>query len=67
MIKDKDFGMGDDHPIVWYKELAGGGRSFYSGLGHAGTAFREAKYLDLLKRGILWRGNRVVSRKVFKS
>jgi len=55
-IKDKDFGMGDDHPIVWYKELAGGGRSFYSALGHSGTAFEEVKYLDLLKRGIMWAG-----------
>ncbi len=56
LITDKDFGMGDDHPIVWYKELAGGGRSFYSALGHSGGAFAEEKVLELLKRGIEWAG-----------
>lgn len=56
LITDKDFGMGDDHPIVWYKELPGGGRSFYSALGHSGEAFAEEKVLDLLRRGIEWAG-----------
>lgn len=56
MITDKDFGMGDDHPIVWYKELPDGGRSFYSALGHSGKAFAEEKVLELLKRGIEWAG-----------
>ncbi|NRB52499.1 MAG: ThuA domain-containing protein [Saprospiraceae bacterium] len=56
LITDKDFGMGDDHPIVWYKELAGGGRSFYSALGHSGDAFAEEKVLELMERGIEWAG-----------
>lgn len=56
LIKDKDFGMGDDHPIVWYKELPGGGRSFYSALGHSGEAFAEERLLELLKKGIQWAG-----------
>lgn len=56
MITNKDFGMGDDHPIVWYKELPGGGRSFYSALGHSGDAFAEEKVLELMERGIEWAG-----------
>lgn len=56
LVTDKDFGMGDDHPIVWYKELPGGGRSFYSALGHSGAAFAEEKLLGLLQRGIEWAG-----------
>ena len=43
LVKNKDFGMGDDHPIVWYKEFSGGGKSFYSALGHSGDAFKEEK------------------------
>jgi type 1 glutamine amidotransferase len=34
----KDFGWGEDHPIVWYHPL-NKGRVFYSALGHAGSAF----------------------------
>lgn len=56
MVKDKDFGMGDDHPIVWYKCLPNGGRTFYSALGHDGVFFEEERHLELLRRGILWAG-----------
>lgn len=27
--------MGDPHPIAWYQELPGGGRSFYTAMGHS--------------------------------
>jgi len=56
LVKNKDFGMGDDHPIVWYKCLPNGGRTFYSALGHDGTFFTESQHLELLKKGILWAG-----------
>ena len=56
-VDDKDFGMGEDHPIVWYKCLDGGGRAFYSALGHSGEAFKEAEYLDLLEKAIIWLGD----------
>lgn len=56
LIIDKDFGMGDDYFIVWYKELVGGGRSFYFVLGYFGDVFVEEKVLELLKWGIEWVG-----------
>ena len=48
--------MGEDHPIVWYREL-GKGKAFYSGLGHQGSAFKETKYLQLLENAIIWAGD----------
>lgn len=56
LVSNKDFGMGDDHPIVWYKCLPNGGRTFYSALGHNGDFFNEPQHLDLLVKGILWAG-----------
>lgn len=56
LVKDKDFGMGVDHPIVWYKELPGGGRTFYSAIGHTGASFQEENHLRLLQQGIEWAG-----------
>ncbi|MEM6632977.1 MAG: ThuA domain-containing protein [Bacteroidota bacterium] len=56
LARNKDFGMGADHPIVWFKELPGGGRTFYSALGHAGEAFQEDLHLQMLKNAIEWTG-----------
>ncbi len=56
LAEDKDFGMGDSHPVVWYKELPGGGRTFYSALGHSVAYYRENQHLDMLKKAILWVG-----------
>ena len=61
LVSDKDFGMGDDHPIVWYKCLDGGGKSFYSALGHSGQAFQEEKHLKLLENAIKWAGDKSIS------
>ena len=58
LVKNKDFGMGADHPIVWYKDLADGGRSFYSAMGHTGASFQEENHLRLLRQGIEWAGGR---------
>ena len=55
LVKDKDYGMGEDHPIVWYSEIEEG-RSVYSALGHTGTSFEEGNHLKLLKNAILWAG-----------
>lgn len=52
----KDFGMGADHPIIWYKCLPNGGRTFYSAMGHTGESFSEAIHLDILERGVKWAG-----------
>lgn len=55
LASDKDFGMGDDHPIVWYHTL-GKGRILYSALGHAGSAFEEPDHLQLIENAIRWAG-----------
>lgn len=56
LVDNENFGMGADHPIVWYKCLPNGGRTFYSALGHTGASFSEPFYLDLLERGLKWAG-----------
>jgi type 1 glutamine amidotransferase len=50
-------GMGDPHPIVWAQEY-GGGRSFYTGFGHADEAFTDPITRRLLLNGILWAAGR---------
>ncbi len=56
LVTDKDFGMGEDHPIVWYHELKAG-RVFYSALGHHGAAFDNRDHQQILENGITWAGN----------
>lgn len=46
--------MGEDHPIAWCHEFEGG-RSWYTGLGHASSAFTdEPLFLEHLRGGIEW-------------
>lgn len=59
LVDDKDFGMGADHPIIWYKCLPNGGRTFYSAMGHTGASFQEATHLAILEKGIQWAGKLV--------
>lgn len=42
---------GDSHPIAWYQEFEGG-RSFYTGLGHATDSFSDSLFLLHLLGGI---------------
>ena len=45
--------MGADHPITWCQEY-GGGRSFYTGLGHTKESYGEPAFQQLLLGGIRW-------------
>jgi len=45
--------MGGDHPIAWYQEF-GGGRSFYTALGHAEIYYNDPWFLQHLYGGIYW-------------
>ena len=49
-----------DHPIAWCKVI-GEGRSFYSGLGHAGDAFGDAMVLRHLLGGILYASGKIAA------
>ena len=45
--------MGADHPIAWSHSY-GGGRSFYTALGHTDASWEEQAFLDHLAGGITW-------------
>ena len=53
--KSKTFGMGTDHPIVWY-DYIGTGKAVYSSMGHTAQAFSNADHLQLLENAIKWTG-----------
>ncbi|MDO0925123.1 ThuA domain-containing protein [Streptomyces sp. TG1A-8] len=46
-------GMGADHPLAWCREQ-GGGRVFYTALGHASEAYRDPDFLAHLNGGLAW-------------
>lgn len=43
--------MGDDHPIVWWHEFAGG-RSVYNSMGHSTAMWRNEQFLSTVVGGI---------------
>lgn len=45
--------MGKDHPIAWCQQW-GGGRSFYTALGHFNEAFSDSSFRAQLHNAILW-------------
>ncbi|MGW4694674.1 ThuA domain-containing protein [Kitasatospora sp. YST-16] len=47
-------GMGADHPLVWCREPATGGRSFYTALGHAADAYADPAFRRHLLGGLRW-------------
>jgi type 1 glutamine amidotransferase len=47
-----------DHPITWCQNY-GGGRSFYTGLGHTEASYTESNFTRLLLGGIQWAGGAV--------
>lgn len=50
-MKDKNFGMGKDHPVAWYRE-AGKGRTFYTSIGHNAVAWRQPAFVQLLENEV---------------
>ncbi|MEO1448348.1 MAG: ThuA domain-containing protein [Bacteroidota bacterium] len=55
LANDKDFGMGEDHPVAWYHGL-GSGRVFYTSLGHHGGAFTSENTQRMLVNAVEWVG-----------
>ena len=55
VVKSKDFGMTDDHPVAWYKEVSGG-RTFYTSLGHTKEAVSSQMFTEMLEAAIKWAG-----------
>jgi type 1 glutamine amidotransferase len=44
----------DQRPAVYVRELAGGGRSFYTIRGHGSSVYGEANFRKLIHQGVLW-------------
>ena len=50
---DKDFGMGKNHPVAWYKNVEEG-KAFYTSMGHMGSAFDNTNFVNLLENALIW-------------
>jgi len=46
--KDKNFGMGEHHPVAWTKAV-GKGRSYYTSMGHSDSVWQRPGYLKLIE------------------
>jgi type 1 glutamine amidotransferase len=49
--KDKNFGMGKDHPVAWYR-ATGKGRTFYTSMGHDPTAWKQEAFVRMLENAV---------------
>lgn len=52
-VTSKNFGMGKDHPVAWYKQT-GKGKTFYTSIGHSETAWQNENFVKLLENAIKW-------------
>jgi type 1 glutamine amidotransferase len=50
-MKDKNFGMGKDHPVAWYRS-SGKGKTFYTSMGHDATAWKQSAFVKMLENAI---------------
>jgi type 1 glutamine amidotransferase len=46
--------MGADHPMVWAHATAGGGRAFYTGMGHTKESYAEPSFRQHLLLALRW-------------
>ncbi|HEY5918617.1 MAG TPA: ThuA domain-containing protein [Chryseolinea sp.] len=47
-MKDKNFGMGKDHPVAWYRTV-GKGQMFYTSIGHSAEAWKQEPFVKMLE------------------
>ncbi|MEQ9102564.1 MAG: ThuA domain-containing protein [Imperialibacter sp.] len=50
-MTDKDFGMGQDHPVAWWR-ASGNGRTFYTSMGHDATAWQQPTFVKMLENTV---------------
>jgi type 1 glutamine amidotransferase len=53
-MKDKNFGMGKDHPVAWYRS-SGQGKTFYTSMGHNATAWKHEGFVRMLENVVNWK------------
>jgi uncharacterized protein len=56
-MTDKNFGMGNDHPVAWYRKT-GNGKTFYTSIGHNATAWKQDGFVRMLENVVLWAKNK---------
>jgi uncharacterized protein len=52
-VKSKNFGMGKEHPVAWFKQM-GKGRTFYTSMGHTGQTFQEPTIVLMIENVVKW-------------
>lgn len=52
-ITDKNFGMGKEHPVAWYRTV-GSGKTFYTSIGHNASAWQQAPFVRMLENVVKW-------------
>jgi uncharacterized protein len=52
-MSSKNFGMGKEHPVAWFKQT-GKGRTFYTSMGHTGQTFQEATFVQMIENAVNW-------------
>jgi type 1 glutamine amidotransferase len=50
-VKDKNFGMGKDHPVAWYKRTSKG-RTFYTSMGHDASVWKHPEFVRMLENAV---------------
>jgi type 1 glutamine amidotransferase len=50
--------MGADHPIMWQHATGGGGRAFYTAMGHTDDSYRDPLFQRMLVSGLRWAAGR---------
>ena len=50
-VKDKNFGMGKDHPVAWYHSV-GKGQTFYTSIGHDAGAWKQEAFIQMLENAV---------------
>jgi uncharacterized protein len=52
-MNDKNFGMGKDHPVAWYR-ATGKGRAFYTSIGHNAAAWQQEGFVQMIENVVKW-------------
>jgi type 1 glutamine amidotransferase len=56
-MKDKNFGMGKNHPVAWHK-IVGKGKTFYTSMGHSKEVWANPDFVSLIEESIRWGAKR---------
>jgi type 1 glutamine amidotransferase len=56
-MKDKNFGMGKNHPVAWHK-IVGKGKTFYTSMGHSKEVWANPDFVSLIEEAIRWGAKR---------